>query len=122
MQTLGGRGYVDFYGAEPDFILLELARDSLMIDTHIERFTNPNKYQPMLASGVVKGYAVVDFRSPGLVVPAEGYARHEHLYTVVWLPGFEQAEVWHMGVKLNTIRVAGVADKATREALRLAIP
>ena len=117
MQTLGGRGFADLYISPPESMVLEATRDGKDMTQHLDRFLDPRKYEPLLQSGGVKQHAVIDFCSPGSATPR---MQGQHLYSVVFQPGYEEAVIYHMGGQ-QLVRIAGRADDATRSALAAAL-
>ena len=97
--------------------MLEATRDGKDVTQHLNRFLDPRKYEPLLQSGGVKQHAVIDFCSPGSATPR---MQGQHLYSVVFQPGFEEAVVHHMGEQ-QLVQVAGRANNATRSALATAL-
>ncbi|EIE18315.1 hypothetical protein COCSUDRAFT_68290 [Coccomyxa subellipsoidea C-169] len=116
-RTLGGRGFADLYISEPECIVLEATRDGKDMTKHLNRFLDPQKYQPLLEIGGVKLHAVVDFRSPGSANPR---MQDEHLYNVLFSDDFSEAVICHMGARQQVV-VAGAADEATRQAFAAAV-
>ena len=118
MQTLGGRGFADLYISEPECVVLEATRDGKDMTGHLNRFLDPQKYEPLLRSGAVKQHAVVDFCSPKSAKPR---MKNEHLYTVIFNAGFAEAVIHHMGDE-RLVKVAGRADHATLNAFAAVVP
>jgi hypothetical protein len=111
-QALGGQGFVDFYLSEPLRAALEITRDGRGITDHLQRFLQPDKYQPMLDCGAVTQYAVVDIRSPSTehTTQAQPRLQHANLYTVLVDQGFRSAKLFHGGDEPVTLTIKGNAD------------
>ena len=117
MQTLGSRGFADLYISPPESMVLEATRDGKGMTQHLDRFLDPRKYEPLLQSGAVKQHAVIDFCSTGRATPR---MQGQHLYSMVFQPGFEAAVIHHMGGQ-QLVRIAGRVDDATQSALAAAL-
>lgn len=116
-------GYVGSVGADvdatyPSGMALEIIRDGRDISNHLERFSNPDKYQPLLACGAVQQWAVVDFRCPGLGLPL---TRHSNLISVQFTAAFERARVTRNGRLLQEVVLQGSCEESLRAAL-LSVP
>lgn len=118
MQTRGGRGFADMFIAEPECIVLEATRDGKDLGSNLNRFLDPQKYEPLLRVGGVKQHAVVDFRSPSSAKPQ---LQNQHLYNVVFGPDFTEAVINHVGEQ-QSVKIAGRADDATLQAFAAAVP
>jgi hypothetical protein len=103
---------VDFYLSEPLRAALEITRDGRGITDHLQRFLQPDKYQPMLDCGAVTQYAVVDIRSPSTAHTTQAQPRlqHANLYTVLVDAGFGSAKLFHGGDAQVTLTIKGTAD------------
>ncbi len=100
--------------------MLEATCDGKDLKEHLGRFLDPAKYKPMFDNGLVKQHAVLDFRSPG-ARQAQPRKTDEHLWSVVFVDGFGEAWVHHMGGCFH-VWVKGNADEATRQALSATLP
>jgi hypothetical protein len=146
MQAFGSEGYVDFYipdpyrecfqglvlfggrwgmwlimlmSLHPSDIAMEIIRDGIDINKHLERFTNPGIYKPLLDCGAVEQWAVVDFRCPRLGPPR---TRHPNLISVVFTHAFERAHVSRNGQLLQEVVLQGVSCEASLRAALMSVP
>lgn len=102
----------------PSGIAMEIIRDGIDINKHLERFTNPGIYKPLLDCGAVQQWAVVDFRCPGLGPPR---IRHANLISVEFTDAFRRARVSRNGQLLQEVVLQGTCEASLRAAL-LSVP
>lgn len=98
---------------------MEITRDGIDINKHLERFTHQGIYQPLLECGAVQQWAVVDLRCPGLGSPR---TTHPNLISVEFTDvEFKLARVWRNGQLIGEVHLQGSCDATLREAL-LSVP
>ena len=102
----------------PAGMALEIIRDGRDITKHLDRFSDPDKYEPLLTCGAVQQWAVVDFRCPGLGPPL---IKHPNLISVEFTAAFKCACVMRNGQLLQEVVLQGACEDSLRAAL-LSVP
>lgn len=97
-------------------LALELTRDGDRLAEHLERFAEGGKYWPMISSGAVEQWAVLDFVSPGQKPSKETNPGH---YTIQGHADWAKADILHQGVALTTVMMADTAADMESAALMM---